>query len=136
MKIKIDDIKISARIRQEHPKVEELKQSIQEVGLLNPVIVNEENELLSGFRRLTACRELGWDEIEAIQIRTGDDELKKLDIEYHENVGRADLTITDKYQYEQMRHDILNPPRTKGFVGMLKRFWEFIKSFFSRKRDE
>ena len=81
MKLKINDIKISSRIRIENTDISQLKKSIAEIGLLNPIIVNEENQLLSGFRRLTACRELGWEEIDVVLLRTTDNEVKKLDIE-------------------------------------------------------
>lgn len=137
MKIKVDDIKISARIRQESTDVSDLKESISKVGLLNPIIVNEQNELLSGFRRLTACRELGFEKIEAIIVKTSDDELRKLDIEFHENIGRLNLSETDQHNYQQMRHDILFPSKRKGFFGLFKRLWEFISKLlsFGKKND-
>lgn len=43
--------------------VSALKKSIESVGLIHPVTVNEEGELLAGARRLQAVRELGWTEI-------------------------------------------------------------------------
>ena len=136
MKIRIENIKISARIRQENPEVSRLKESIQEIGLINPIVVNEDNELLSGFRRLKACRELSWEEIEAIVFSTGTDEIKKLDIEYHENLGRMDLTSDDRINYEQMREQLLNPPKKRGIWGMLQRLWELISNLFKRNKGQ
>ena len=133
MKIKTKDIKISARIRVENTDVIQLKKSINEIGLLNPIIVNEENELLSGYRRLTACRELGWEEIEVVVLKTTDNEVKKLDIEFHENLGRIDLSNEDRLNYLKMRHDLLNRPRRRSFLYYVKRFWELITGLFKRK---
>ncbi len=131
MKIRIDNIKISARVRQENSDIADIKDSIAKVGLLNPIIINEQNELLSGLRRLTACRELGYEKIEAILVRTGEDELKKLDIEYHENLGRLNLTEADRQNYEHLRHHILFPPKRRGILRFFKRFWQFITKLFS-----
>jgi len=136
MKLKISDIKISARIRQSNIYTARLRESIRNVGLINPIIVNENHELISGFRRLTACRELGWTEIDVTVIRTGDDELKKLNIEYHENIGRKDLNILDEENYNQMRYDILHPPKKKGIIKLFKRFWEFIRKLFESKKNK
>jgi len=132
MKLKIEDIKVSSRIRQEVGDLSQLKQSIQQVGLLTPIIVNEENELLSGFRRLEACRQLGWAEVEVKIIDTGEDKVKKLDLEYHENLGRLDLTTEEQQSYNQTRYDLLHPPKpVNPFWGWLKRIWEKIVSLFS-----
>jgi ParB family transcriptional regulator, chromosome partitioning protein len=135
MKVKIDDIKISARIRIENTDITPLKKSIEEIGLLNPIIVNEEKELLSGYRRLTACRELGWEEIDAVVLSTSENEIKKLDIEFHENLGRIDLSNDDRLNYLQMRHDLLSRPKRKNFLYYFKRLWDLIFGMFKRKKS-
>jgi len=131
MKLQIEDIKVNTRIRQEFGDLSQLKRSIQEVGLLTPIVVNEQNELLSGFRRLEACRQLGWTEIEVNVINTGEDQVKKLDLEYHENLGRLDLTIEEQESYNQTRYDLLHPPKPAySFWSWLKNIWQKIVSFF------
>ena len=134
MKVNINEIKINARIRSENTDVLKLKESIQKVGLLNPIIINEEKELLSGFRRLTAIRELGYETIDAIIVKTDADKIKKLDIEYHENIGRCDLTEEDKINYEQIRDLLLNPPPKKNLFWILTLIWRAIISIFKRNR--
>lgn len=134
MKLKLDEIKIGKRLRQQFTDVTMLKESIREVGLLNPVIVNEKNELISGFRRFEACRQLGWQEIEANVLETSDDDVKKLEIEYHENLGRVDLTSDDRIVYKQRMYSLLNPPKTeKGFLAWLKNIWNFLMGIFTGK---
>lgn len=138
MKIKIETIKIAPRIRQEIGDLAQLQQSIHEVGLLTPIIINEKNELVSGFRRLEACRHLGWTEIEATIMNTEDDDVRKLDLEYHENLGRLNLTSEEQQKYNETRYELLHPPkRSYSFWNWLKRIWEIIKSLFRfGKRSE
>ncbi len=134
MKVRIDEIKITDRIRQELHDLSDLKTSIRQVGLLNPIIINEEYELLSGFRRLNACRQLDWKEIDAIIIETGDNELKKLEVEYHENLGRKELSEADIQVYEKKRQVLLNPPKKFKFFNIFKFIWEFFKHLFGGKK--
>ena len=44
--------------------LEDLRNSILEVGLLQPLIINQNHQILSGHRRFECIKELGWDEVE------------------------------------------------------------------------
>jgi len=46
----------------------ELVDSIREVGLLQPLTVNQHNQVVSGNRRFSAVQELGWEEVECYLI--------------------------------------------------------------------
>ncbi len=132
IKLPIDAIDIGNRIRHDIGDLTELKESIRTVGLLNPIIINGNNELLSGLRRLEACRQLGWNEIEVRIIETDADELKNLDFEYHENLGRLEFDDIDKETYLTRRDELLNPPRSNIFlVRWLKTLWNYITRLFS-----
>lgn len=129
MKLKIDEIKIGPRIRQEISDLSSIRESIQEIGLLQPIIVNSEKELMSGLRRLEACRQLGWTEIEVKMVDTGADRVKKLDLEYHENLGRLDLSAEDRKIYSATREELLHPSKPENwFLAWLKLLWEKIKA--------
>lgn len=63
--IAVDDVKITKltrdRAEQRDPDLDELKRSVQDVGLSNPIRVEQTDngyELIQGFRRLSAFREL------------------------------------------------------------------------------
>ena len=134
MKLKLDEIKIGKRLRQQFTDVILLKESIREVGLLNPIIVNENHELICGFRRYEACRQLGWQEIDVNVMETSADEVKKLEIEYHENIGRMNLTSDDRIVYKQQMFNLLNPPKPeKGFRDWLKKLWNLILGLVGSK---
>ena len=83
----------------------ELVTSIQEVGLLQPVVVRqiapERYELIMGERRWRACREAGLEKIPAI-VRATDDEKLLLDA-LLENLHRAQLNpLEEAAAYDQL----------------------------------
>ena len=59
----IDTIKIGQRFRREMGDIDALGRSIEEIGLLHPIVVTQHGQLLAGRRRLEACKLLGWDTI-------------------------------------------------------------------------
>ncbi|MFG2876137.1 ParB/RepB/Spo0J family partition protein [Streptomyces sp. NPDC048337] len=86
----------------------ELVTSIQEVGLLQPVVVRQSTpgryELIMGERRWRACREAGLETIPAI-IRATDDEKLLLDA-LLENLHRAQLNpLEEAAAYDQLLQD-------------------------------
>lgn len=86
----------------------ELVTSIQEVGLLQPVVVRqlapERYELIMGERRWRACREAGLEKIPAI-VRATDDEKLLLDA-LLENLHRAQLNpLEEAAAYDQLLKD-------------------------------
>lgn len=48
-----------------------LVKSIDSIGLVYPIAINEKREVIDGHRRLTACKELGWDKVPTVVV-TGD----------------------------------------------------------------
>jgi len=63
--VPIQEIKIGDRVRENAGDIDGLAREIQEVGLLNPISVTPDFRLLAGYRRLQACKLLGWDSIPA-----------------------------------------------------------------------
>ena len=55
--------------------IDELVSSIKEMGLLEPLVVDEKNQVISGNRRLEAVRKLGLKEVEIKRIKLKDDEV-------------------------------------------------------------
>ena len=80
-------IRIGVRYRKDLGDIEALAESIQSVGLLHPVVVTPEAELIAGRRRLAACAILGWDDVPVTVI-----DLEQVILgEQHENLARKDL---------------------------------------------
>lgn len=116
--IPIDDIKISEDRQRKILKpsaIDDLEQSIKEVGLLQPLLITEDNYLIAGFRRYTAMKSIFEDckKDDRVRVIWFDRDwapsftvpcitLSELssthafEAELHENIKRVDLTWQEK----------------------------------------
>lgn len=88
----ISDIKIGKRVRKDIGDLDELCRSIEEVGLLQPVVVTADNELVAGQRRVEAFRKLGRESIPHVVAHNLTEALLLLKSERDENTCRKDFT--------------------------------------------
>jgi len=92
--IAIDQVRPSARNpRHRLGGLDELAESLQEYGLLQPVVVRRVeggHELIAGHRRVAAARQLGWAEIAAVVRDETDNQAYLLTLT--ENLQREDLS--------------------------------------------
>lgn len=133
MKIAIDQIKVNdeIRIRKEIGDLQTLVESITKVGLLNPILIDEQSNLIAGYRRLQACKLLKMEEVEVKIVEFGGDAMKKLDVEIAENFYRKDFTPQEVLASEFRRQEIIESTRKKG---IFERFWQWLRSLFSAKQ--
>jgi ParB family chromosome partitioning protein len=82
-----------------------MKESISTLGLLNPITVSHDNVLIAGYHRLMACKELGWERIEA-QIFREDDITNEL-ITLAENIIKLDLTVLQRSEDLKRYNELL-----------------------------
>ncbi|MBN2108866.1 MAG: ParB N-terminal domain-containing protein [Deltaproteobacteria bacterium] len=122
MLLQLGEIKIKKRIRKEPGNLEPLMKSMQEYGLMNPVVVNSRLELIAGYRRLESARRLGWENIEATMMATSG-ELPMLELEIEENVQRSDFSPAELAAALKLLEKLRNP-------GVFRRLWFAIKRFF------
>jgi len=88
-KVKIDE---ENRLRASSGEdVDDLANSMEELGQLVPIIVNEYYKLVAGYRRLKAAKQLKWKHIEAKQMKNLT-KLAEFDVELHENWKRQNFT--------------------------------------------
>lgn len=119
MLIKISDIKVKKRIRKDMGDLAALKESMHTYGLLNPITLNANHELIAGGRRLAAAKELGWETINAT-VLTNIDEIKELEMELEENNQRKEFSQDEILDgYERLRK-LQNP-------SIFAKIWHFIK---------
>ena len=90
MKVKLTEIK-NTQARREDGDIKELAKSIQEVGLICPLTLNQNYKLLAGRRRFKAISELGWEEVEC-NILNSENELFDFRVAIEENLKRKPLT--------------------------------------------
>lgn len=84
-KVPIESVVVENRYRKDLRNLKPLMDSIQEIGLLHAVVLNNDLKLIAGARRLEACRRLGWIEVPAHIV---DLDALCLRAEYDENVVR------------------------------------------------
>lgn len=95
MKVRIDEIVVGERRREDMGDIQELAESIGKYGLLHPVVVDEQSRLVAGGRRLEAIKLLGWQEVEVRSLgELTDKEVRVIELE--ENLRRKDLTEHEK----------------------------------------
>lgn len=123
MLLKIKDIKVSKkRIRQDVGDLTTLKKSLKKHGLLNPISVSAKGELVAGFRRLQAAREMGWTEIEANVVNPQND-IDLLEMEMEENIVRKEFSQTELLEGLKRKKQLVSP-------NIFVRIWNFIKRIF------
>lgn len=91
------EIKLNSPYLRTNTDVSSLMKSIESVGLIHPVTINSEGELLAGARRFQAVQELGWDEI-SVQVVDQDALVQEL-ISIDENLVRSSLSPLEMEQY-------------------------------------
>lgn len=96
-------------------EMEELKSSIQEVGLLEPLVVVQEGEqyrLISGHQRKKALEELGMDKV-AVNIVTLEDEDEELAL-IHANIKQRKLNDMELARVIRTEKEIIQQKIKKG----------------------
>ena len=102
MKLFINEIIVDDRIRKKTGNIKELVDDIKENGQIQPITVRVDDggsyRLVAGFRRLTAMKALGMQQIEAYVISEADEE-KLLRMEISENEVRESFTRSERMEY-------------------------------------
>ncbi len=96
----------SDRRKIDRNKVGELAQSIRNVGLINPITITADRQLVAGAHRLEACKSLGMSDISCI-IFDGSDLQKEL-AEIDENLVRLELDPISIGELAIRRDEILD----------------------------
>lgn len=99
MKLKVSKLK-------HHPKnkeiytlssIEELMDSITELGLLQPLVIDQHNQIISGNRRFESIKRLGWEEVEVDlkNVKKGEEEI--LLVHYNKQRVKTFVEILNEY---------------------------------------
>lgn len=90
-RVPIDTIRVGKRRREDLGDIAGLAANIERHGLIHPIIITDDAELIAGERRLRACQSLGWEDVEVRRWRVLS-EAERREIELAENLDRKDLT--------------------------------------------
>lgn len=91
MRVPINEIVVGDRRREDYGNIDNLAKSITTFGLIQPIVVDKDYNLIAGGRRLMACQKLGWVQIEA-EVKGLVTEEERHGIEFEENVMRKNFT--------------------------------------------
>ena len=97
--------------------IDALMSSIDEMGLLQPLVIDQNNYVISGNRRLKAIQKLGWKSVSIEQRIVADDEVVPLIISYNHQRVKTNKELIQEYQAMEeaigtsqgQRNDLLNP---------------------------
>ncbi|URJ50690.1 ParB N-terminal domain-containing protein [Paenibacillus polymyxa] len=98
MQIAINKIKVSDRIRKDFGGIEELARDIEQNGLINPIVVTPDYQLIAGERRLRAHQFLGRSEV-TVRIMEIKDFEHQLQLEISENEHRKEFTFSERVEW-------------------------------------
>lgn len=96
--IRVDQIKVDRENRQRRDLIgiEELADSILRIGLLHPVVIDDEYNLLAGERRYTAITNiLKWETI-PVHFKRELSDTDRMVVELEENIRRVDISWQDR----------------------------------------
>jgi len=106
-------MKISVNLLTSHPKnaeiydltdIEDLSDSLEEMGLLTPLVINQYNQVISGNRRLAAVKRLEWGDVEVSQVEIDDDEIVPLIIHHNKQRIKSNREILNEYHVLHEHH--------------------------------
>lgn len=122
MKIDISKITIGERHRKDFGDLQSLADSISEIGLLQPIGVTEDMNLIFGERRLRACRDnLGWSEIDVRMI-----DMPNIVVgENAENEVRKDFTPSERVAIARAIADEMDERRGRPTEEKVQKFAHF-----------
>ena len=132
MLIQIKDIKIKKRVRKDLGDLSALKESLKLYGLMNPITLNKNYELIAGERRLQAATQLGWTTINA-NIIDNLSEIEQLEMELEENNQRKEFTDAELMEGYKRLERLKNPNFFYRIFLFFKRLFEKIINFFTSK---
>lgn len=137
MLVKIEDIKVKKRVRRDLGDLTSLKDSMHRYGLMNPITLNSNYELVAGERRLEAAKSLGWERINANILDSNVDNIRQLEMELEENNQRKEFTDEELMEGYKRLEKLKNPPLImrllKFIANIFIKIAEFIKSLFEKK---
>jgi len=116
-KIPIEDIIIRDRFRKDLGELRFLSKSIKSVGLLHPIVVSKNLDLIAGRRRIEACKKLGWKEIPVHIVSLED--LKRG--EFDENAIRKNFTASEMVAVKRYYEPEIKAEAKKRQVSTLKK---------------
>lgn len=121
MKVRVSEIKVRERIRLDVGDIKSLADSIQKYGLLQPILIDLDYNLIAGYRRYLAVRSLGWEFIE-VRILDLKSQKDRYLLELEENKHRLDFSDKEI----ELSTQIMERYTENNFLYTLKKIWTYL----------
>lgn len=105
MLIDTNKIKVSDRIRKDFGGIEELAKDIEQNGLINPIVITPDYQLIAGERRLRAHKYLGRKEV-VVRVMEISDFEHQLRLEISENEHRKEFTFSERVEWAKRLEEV------------------------------
>lgn len=122
--IDIEKISLKDTTRDKASDLTTLQMSINSIGLLSPIIVDKNNILITGFRRLQACKNLNMQKITALKFDIDYRSMMALNIQSDENLCREALSPEEIEKLIAKKQSAASDKGYKGrfsIIGFIKR---------------
>jgi len=81
----------------------DLKQSIEKFGLVDPIIINKDFTVIGGHQRLKVCKELNYKEIDCVALFLTKEEEIELNIRLNKSGGDWDFDLLSNFEIEELK---------------------------------
>ena len=86
--------------------VSELAKSIAENGLLEPLVITKQGNLLSGHRRLSAVKQLGWEDVEVRVVDVDNEVIALIEHNRYRTKSEKDILRESRFLEKELRSQI------------------------------
>lgn len=108
-RVSIAAIQAIGRHRKDLGNITALAKSIDQLGLIHPIIITPDMRIIAGERRLNACQALGWAYITAHVVDNLDDAVMFLDEQRDENTEHKEMTISERVALAKTLEELDRP---------------------------
>lgn len=108
-RLKVDEITVNGRHRKDLGDIDALVASIEQSGLLQPILVTTDHKLIAGQRRLEAIKRMGQTHIDAVVTDHLETVLAQLTAERDENTCRKDFTPSEAVSIGMVLEELERP---------------------------
>jgi ParB family chromosome partitioning protein len=106
MMLHLEQIGVGRRHRTDMGDIAALAESIRDIGLLHPLVIDPHCQLVAGARRLGAVRELGWTHVPVRMVDSLHDALLALRAEQDENTCRKEFPPSEAVRIGQTLEEL------------------------------
>lgn len=118
VEVKVAEIRTGRNHERDDAHVKALATSMSEIGLIEPIVLSKDYDLICGYHRLWAARSLEWRTIPAVVFEGEDIHQKMATID--ENLVRKALTVAERSELLAERkqlYEALHPETKAGAKG-------------------